>query len=289
MVKDGVSPDGLQLVTMHKSFALPSVTLVSVDYCDKRTWWHGSDRVVDEVVAIGGAGGNELQLANFPVINIWEVTEGDILVSNHYDPASYRAVVKKNGTALTDLEHSYEAGGPSSPGGDAYVVNYATGKITFDGNQAGHTFSVTYSKPNVGSFQVSPPAGYKYLIEHIELQFTVGHVWNSPMQFRVGWNNAATGGNDYVPAEFTYRKFSDILNKANLGTVVPPGGDLLQDSYQIPFDYLSGYTVYPRGTTIPESELENSMNFMDLRLKYPNPFTSCEIATASFYMIKKPL
>lgn len=286
-IKDGFTPDGLQLITVHKSFVTPSVTLVSVDYSKTQTWWHGSDRVADEIVAISGAGSDELQLANFPIINTWGFTEGDASVPGHYDPADYSVVVKKNSAALVGLEHSYEVGGPASPGGDAYVVNYATGKVTFDASQAGHSFTVSYSKPNTGSFRLSPPAGFKYLVEHVELQFTVGHTWNSPMVFGAGWNNSATGNTDVVVKPYTYRRFSDILNKANLGTVVPPGGNLLQESYQIPFDYVSGYVVYPRGTDIPTSEQENAMNFLDLGLKYPNPITNCEVATASFYLIKK--
>jgi hypothetical protein len=125
-------------------------------------------------------------------------------------------------------------------------------------------------------------------VHHIELQFGVDHTaWANPMQFVLGVNYAATGNTDYPAKVFTYRRMADILNKANLGTEVPQCGELGAKSYQIPFDYISGFTMVPKGTT-PDAT-KNTVNYLNLNMKYDLPIPGTALATASFYIFEEDL
>lgn len=293
---DEKSPDGKLLVVADKSYQRKSLTIVSPNYADRHTWWHGSIRTTDTIVtAEVGTGGTQYQIPNLTatskLINIYDITDGENSFEG-YDPANYRVIIKKDDVALdTALEYNHEAGATTSPGGDAYQINYATGLVTFDADQSASTIKISFSRSDKGTFRLNAPAGYKLKLHHVELQFSVPHnTWSNPMQFVGGVNHAGTGNTDVEAIVRTYRGMGDIFNQANLGSSVPAAGEFTKDIYQIPFDYVSGFTVLPVGTAFDPNTNFNTVNYLELRMKYDEPFdSSMEIASATFYCLQEPL
>lgn len=285
------SSEGWLKVVTNKNYELPSITAVSINYANKRTWWFGSTRTTLETVTPDGTGTIYTLAAGGEIINIYELTEGDVQTA-WYDPNGYRVRVYKNSSELVGREYGFESGSTAAnttgSHADAYTVNYQTGVVTFDNSQTGHTIEVSYSKPVTGNFKLSPPTGKLWRIHHIELQFGVDHTaWTNPMQFVMGVNYSATGNNDVAAKTYTYRGIADILNKANLGTAVPACGELTADLYQIPFDYISGFNLVPRGTT--PDPAKNTVNYLELKMKYDLTIPGTQLATASFYIFEETL
>lgn len=294
MGKPGYSPEGRQIVVAHKTFEQPSRTVVSINFANKQTWWFGSVRVAEAVSLseeLAPQGCVYPLSVEGPIINIYSFVEGDLLTS-YYSPANYKVEVKKNGISLAGKEYGFEAGSTSenTTGShpDAYKVDYANGRIVFDNPQEGHSIEVTYSRPDKATFKVSSPEGKRWRVHHVELQFGVDHTaWLSPLEFVMGTNLSTEESSDYDAVVFTYRSIDDILDKANLGTFVPACGDMTAGRYQIPFDYIAGFTVVPRGTAPNPSK--NTVNYFGLRSKYDLPIPNTQKATASFYIFEENL
>lgn len=286
------TPDGKPEFAPIKSFELTSLTVVSIDFARKKTWWFGSDRIDEVDVSSSGGLGLIYNLQNSELIDIYSISEG-VTAHDVYDPSLYRMMVTKDGNDITDKEYGYDtrlgihAPLPAANHSDAYKVDYENGIVTFDNDQSAHQIDISYSIPNAGNFQLTPPPDKKWRVNHIELQFSKNHTaWDSPMEFVVGVNYDLTGNTDVEAKVKTYRGMRDILNYANLGTEVPACGELTDSSYQIPFSYITGFTIVPRGVTPATG---NTMNYMELRMKYDLPIPNCEIATASFYIIEEDL
>lgn len=289
------SPEGNLIVVSDKSYQRKSSIIVSPNYADVHTWWHGSIRHSDvEISAIGGTDGKQYQIPNLTesskLINIYKITEGENSFTG-YSPDNYRVIVKKDDVDITEYEYGYEAGYDSSPGNDGYQIDYSTGIISFDNDKSTNTIEVSYSRSDKGTFRVLAPEGFKTYIHHIELQFTVPHnTWTNPMEFVGGINHAGTGNQDYEALVKRYRGMIDILNQANLGTEVPLCDTFTKNIYQVPFDYVSGYTILPIGTAFDPVSTYNTVNYIELRMKYDIPFdSSMELASATFYCIQEPL
>lgn len=291
------SPDGLLLISPTKSFQIPSHTVVSIDYSDTMTWWYGSTRVTGE--GPGTSDDTVFTLSGSPeLVNIYKLTAGEESRTG-YDPNDYRVVVYRNGVNITydtetgvlKDEYGFEGGSTAAGKTYPYQVNYSSGTITFDAAQTGQSITVDYSKPaSHGKFRLVSPPGKKLCLEHVELQFTSDHpTWPCPMQFVPILNGPEVGGVDYEGAPSTYRGMYDILNIFNLGTGVPAGGGFAQGLYQIPMDYISGYTIYPTGENT--SFASNTVNALELRMKYDGISldSSMEIATCSFYCLERDL
>ena len=279
-LSEAKTPEGIIEVVNRKSFELPSQTLVSIDYGNKRTWWMNSERHTDDLIA-PEPDGKTYSLPDNDIINVYEITDG-LTPTHMYDPEAYRVKVKKNGVDITHLEEGFEAGMPSIPDVDRYSVDYVNGTVVFVTNQSSHEIRISYSEPKKGMFRIESPPGKQYRLNHLELQFSAEHdPWPNPMEFVVGMNNPAMGGVDIEAVVKTYRGMRDILNFANLGTAVPPAGEFSRELYQIPFNYISGFTIIPMGA-VPTKP--NTMNYMELRLKYDKPLTNIEVSSASFYM-----
>ena len=282
----GYTPDGILKSASFKSFEQPSFTLVSINYSDKCTWWHGSTRVIGESLNPDSFG-TTYDLNNSDIIKIYSLTDGEN-PQGIYTPSDYKVIVYKNGAPI-DKEYGYENGSTaanttgSHP--DSYTIDYSSGSIHFDNDQRPASITVDYSHANTGVFRLETPANKKWRISHIELQFSVSiDEWPNPIQFILGANNQLTGFSDYPAQIRTYRGMHDIVNMANIGNTVPASGIFTADIYQIPFNYLSGFTIIPMGENITTT---NTMNYMELKLKYNLPLSGSQISTASFYIFEE--
>lgn len=285
--KKGFTPEGYQKVAVGKSYQDKSLTLVSFNFANTRTWWQGSTRVEESlsleddnqtVLLTQGSGG---------VVNIYEIADG--LSPNHqYSPEDYKVQVILDGEDISAYEYGYEAGQPIPSDPRAYQVDYALGRILFDNSQSPSSLSVSYSLPGPGVFKLSAPPDTQWRVHHIELQFSVPHgAWANPMEFVMGFQRPDVAAGTPTPVMLkTYRGMGDILNFANLGSPVPACGELTHDLYQVPFSYLSGFIIFPLDHAF-DLEQMNAVNYVELRMKYGLPIPDCELATASFYVFEE--
>ena len=141
------------------------ITLVSPNWCDKTTWHVDSVYVEDEVATDSGDHRTYVLSHN----NIIDAYHGKICFEDTLlDPAgrSYRVTVKVNGEAKTEQDPHYGTGGD-------YVINYASGTITFfQPLQVSDVVTASYHYARRGTFIIAPQPGKDLLIGAVEVQFS---------------------------------------------------------------------------------------------------------------------
>jgi hypothetical protein len=219
------NPDGVQLVdVVFRKGHTGSVsrTIVSHEYSDRTTWYQRSVRVVDEVLSEDSSG-LAFSAVNANWINIY---------SNKFT-APYNRVQQRDGTFANQSDYEYIIKVDDIVQTSGFTVDYVTGIVTFDSSQSGKTVKATYSHNDGVTFRsefiVTPPAGKKYLIEHMECQFSQSTVFNGAFRFEIWAGNtlAFFDGSDWINALYDggygqyrmdYRNFVDFINIGNLGT-----------------------------------------------------------------------
>jgi hypothetical protein len=167
-----------------------------------------------------------------------------------------------------------------------YSINYVDGKVIFDSSKSGSVVKVTYwhtdGVTNYGEWLLVPPAGKKYIVEHVEIQMTTDVVFNSPARMEI-WagSNLATYSNfpDYLfeagygQMRVDYRGMRDLINAANKGQgVIPAMGDLQNETVVIPFEYLQAFT------------LDSAQGALFRLTTINNIVATGELLTATFYL-----
>lgn len=283
-MKRGFTNEGYQRVFVTKTFEQVSHTIASINFANRRTWWPGATRHTASLSPVGSV----VQLDS-ELVCVHEIPDGSSIV-HYYTSSDYEVQVRVDGETLQNKEYGYESGMPANVDPMAYQVDYATGTLTFNSSLAGKSVEVDYSLPGPGYFKLCPPSGKLWRVHHIELQFSTSHTaWTNPMEFCGGLAHpAVAGGAEILGTKKKYRGMADILNFANLGTLVPACGELTSDVYQIPFSYLTGYSLYPAGYAFDLST-PHAASFLRLCVKYGLPFENCELASATFYVLEEPL
>jgi hypothetical protein len=240
---------------------------------DITTWYQRSVRVTDHVLT--NAGDNLNYSGLNPWINIrhaklfyneWSIPKRDGTFAKHSD---YDVIVKKNGVIQTT----------------GFTIDHFNGKVTFDSELAvedvvAASFNHLNGVSRPSEWILTPPPGYKYVVEHVELQFqqNVG-VFQDVLRFEIwanpgfttgtpkGTNIAAYDAAGWIEPYFgsawpttptamgqfraRYRSVSDIVNAANEGKgVIPACADLTQDVFVIPFNYLQSWVVDSQYATL---------------------------------------
>jgi hypothetical protein len=275
-----VSATGMPLVeaTLHTGpVGSKSISIVTPDLGDKTTWYQKSVQVVDEVLTDSGDG-LTFNSVNPHWINIdsprltythKQIPKRDGTYGKHAD---WRTVVKVN-----DVVQSTST----------YTQNFAAGTITFNSSKAGDTVKATYwhinGVTNHSEWLLTPPAGKRYAIEHVEMQFSQNTNLTDTVRFEI-WAGASLGTYGSFPdylweagyGQFRadYRGIIDFINAANEGkSSIPACGGLTQDVLVMPFNYVQAITMNStQGTLFRLCLLNNT------------PFTNSEIVTATFYL-----
>jgi hypothetical protein len=253
-----------------------SVSMVTPDLGDRTCWYQKSVQVVDETLTDSGDG-LTFTSAHPHWINIYDakltythkqIPKRDGTWGKHADWAT---IVKINDVTQTS----------------GYTVNFAAGTITFESSQSGNTIKATYwhndGVTNPSEWLLAPQAGKKYIVEHVELQFSSGMTINDTLRFEI-WAgaNLATYGSfpDYLfeagygQFRADYRNAHDIINAANQGQGhVDKFGELTKDVSIIPFNYIQAFTIDSAYGTIFRVVLLNNA-----------PYSNTEIVTGTFYM-----
>lgn len=257
------SPDDLPLVTNIKNFSWNSINRVTHDFADKRTWYYSSVGLTDEPCA------NSLDHTTYALPS--GLICPDLISDRDLLGSTYNWTVKKNGSTVTN-----------------FTTDYAAHSITFDSaNLDTDEITVTGKIQNGSVYDLEPHAGKYFLVDYIEIQVSVDSTFNDTISFELILNNATTANTDVVVGKTTFKNAKDFLNKSNYGNSFPKFGELTKSVVILPWNFVTGYKLYPAGTIVDPHK--NEFNKLRSRMINNSPITNCEIATATFYCYERLL
>lgn len=288
---------GVPRVAIEKSDK-GGVTQYSQDFCNKRTWFQGSTRVVGEVAS--GVANVDYHVEQKPMIDSFHglIMDEDNLVDSNGD--SYRAVVR-----VDDVEKTENS--PDTTDGD-YDIDYENGTVTFNTALSGSpVVEVDYCYAGSSVFSIAPMSTEVYHIEMVEIQFSADVVMNDSVVF------AAYGLSQYFIPERTNPELIDpnstLYDPANYvpaGMSIPIHIKKYKTVRNLLDDAVKAYAKYPaisssnwRGTNqetivmdwdyVRSIPLDGSKGMeMRLYLESDTEFGG-EFATATFYCSKEDL
>ena len=256
--------------------------IMSVNWCDKCSWYEGSTKVTNETLTEGTDGliftSDHI---NWIDLKHGRVTFEDIVLAEN--PNKFIVTITSDGVAMTESLVGTISGD--------YQVDYPTGTITFNSSQAGKVVVATYWYAVSGVFTVKPNAGKRLQIMYVEVQFSNDIILNDTMVF-VPYGYAGVFAPQYVPTPFAasdliplqapykYKTRNDFVNESN-GTYpsIPAfGGGGWRGSTQaiitLPWRYLT------------KTELSSAAG-MEIRITMENNMAQGgEMATATFYCVE---
>jgi len=142
-------------------------TIVTHNFCDATTWWTESERVTSGAAVV--VSGSDRKVWTLPHSNIIDVSHGkifeeDSLVSNVSHDYSVNVYV--GGVLKTERTPFAQSGGD-------YVMNYASGTITFaSAIDSKNSVHVSYSYAGGSGWWMTPSSGTIINIEFAEAQFS---------------------------------------------------------------------------------------------------------------------
>ncbi len=248
-----------------KSFTEICASRISIDFCDKTTWYYDAAQITDEILTTSD---NTIYTAiHQNIINLNKITERLFI-------PEYAVSVKKNDIVITT----------------GFTVNYTNGTVTFDSaNQPEDVIKLSYWYAQTSLFEFTPPSNKCWLVNHVESQFSANAIFNDKIVLELIYNpNPYTGNNDLVVPFGEYLTAADFLNKSNEGCVLEPFGELTKKVNILPWSYLSGFKLFPR-TIQMDLTKQTEFNALRIRLDNDQPFTQCEIATCAIYFYERSL
>ena len=257
-----------------------TMTFTTPDFTERSTWYQKSARIENEVLTDSG------DHKTFNCANEW-------LVDIHHNKLSldWKKIPRRDGTLGNFNEWEIEIKVDGVPVTAGFSINCRGGSITFDVEQIGAitaSYSHTDGVENPSEFLVIPPMGYRYLIEHVEMQFSRNINWTNSTLFEI-WAGAdlATYGDfpsylydaGYGQGRSIYRSTRDLINWCtNSYPIIPaPTREFEQDIFCFPFKFLVAAEMRSDQGTLIRIYLENNQEFVG------------EIATATLYMEMEPL
>jgi hypothetical protein len=257
------------------------LVLVSVNWCDKCSWYEGSVQVSGEAMSDMGAGltwdsANE----NWIDMRHGRITDEDgILAAN---PGKWLASVTVDGVAKSES--------PAGATSGDYQVDYPAGRVTFNSPQVGAAVVATYWRAATGVYTLKPKPGKRLKILFVEVQFSKDLVLNDTMKF-VARGYAGVFAPQYVPVPFAatdlieltapnrYKTAFDYVNESNgCYPIIPAFGGtgwrgLSQEVLTLPWKYVT------------RTDLLSSAG-MEIRITMEgNTPQGGQLATATFYCV----
>jgi hypothetical protein len=276
-----IDPDG-NLKMVPEPLAGSKFNIISVNWCDKCSWYETSVKVTDEVLTDSGDGLTfNSTHTGWTDMKHGRITDEDNILTNN--PSKWVVTVKSDGVTKTES--------PMLTTSADYQVDYPLGKVTFNSSQASKTILATYWYGVSGLFTVKPLPGKKIKILYVEVQFSKNIVLNDAMTFQA-FGYAGVFAPQYVPAPYAatdliplqpankYKRASDFVNESNgCYPLVPAFGGanrgLQNEVITLPWKYLT------------RTDLLSSAG-MEIRVGMENnvPHTG-ELGTATFYCISE--
>lgn len=191
---------------------------ITINYCDRTTWYPESKRVTDEIFSSG-----DLTIWEPATQRPWvDLTHGKITGEKKLRP-TYSAVVKVDDVVKAENP-------PGTSGGD-YAIDYATGLVTFNSALAGGSVvKVSYSYEDGSMWSIKPSAGKQIRITQVEVQMSENLELTDTVSFE-----------PYGPVEMYAPHLVDdvspnYVSSFPTGTMLPLGGS---SEYQTMQDYIN--------------------------------------------------
>lgn len=203
------------------------VYLHSPNWCNKTTWYEGSEMIVEETLVDTGDGltfRSGTNKKNWIDMSHGLMTDEDYLIqlAGPIDTVGHKKwipIVTVDGVEKTE---SYL----DTMDGD-YQIDYRNGRVTFNASQTGKEVKATYWAAKSGTFTIAPLPGKILTIVHVELQFSSNIILTDTMIFQAyGYlgafapqlvDNVNTFDNTLIPIgkPTYYKRASDYINEAN--------------------------------------------------------------------------
>jgi len=299
------NPRGQMMVEPSLRVGAPGtrgMSLLTPLLTDKTTWYQRSVRVTDQ--ALTDSGDHQSYSALAPWINIrhpylfYNEFMIPLRTGSFAKHSDFDVIVMKNGVVQSS----------------GFSVDHLLGKVTFDSPlDPGDTVTASFNHLNevsrASEWILTPPAGYKYVVEHVEMQFSIDigafsdvirfEIWANPA-FTTGspkvTNVAAYDGVSWAEPYFgsawpngptamgqhrsRYRNFTDIINAANEGKgTIPVCSEITTETLVVPFNYLQSFVIDSQMGTVFRLILEGDSELTANHGK---------LATATFYVQLSP-
>jgi len=278
--------DDVQLVdvTLRKAKAgSQNTTIVTHDFTDRTNWYQNSVPLVDEALVDSGDGltwqaaSGKRNWINIHSLKLTYDVGALLMKDGSFGPSDpYEVVVKVDGAVTSET----------------FSVDFPAGSITFSNSQAGKTVTVSYYHNDGVSgrsdYILTPSAGYKLEIEHVEIQFSKTLSFPKPviMEVWAGGSQLSDYGDfsepyfPYRQQKSIYRGHRDLINWCNNQyPIIPACGGLTDPILVFPFKYLIANELNPLTAGLILIRLYNLDD---------EPAVG-EIATATFYTISSSL
>lgn len=190
------------------------VNVISINWCDKCSWYPNSIKVTDETLIDTGDGKRFKSQHEFWIdLTHGRVTYEDQIAKN---ANTYIPIISVDGAVVdsdTDTDGYYE-------------IDYEKGEIVFSESQIGKNVISTYWYAVNGEFTVKPIPGKKLKILLVEVQFSKQIKLNDSMYFQA-YGYAGVFAPQLVPAilqatdliplgdPIIYKRMVDYINEAN--------------------------------------------------------------------------
>lgn len=202
--------------------------LISINWCDRTTWYPNSVNVEDEVLTADGLYETYSPATERPWVDVYHgklTDERDL-------HATYRVVVKVNDVVKTENSPDLED--------EDFTIDYDTGKVTFNSALTDtDVVKATYHYATDSKWKIVPNSGRVIRVVAVELQFSTNVVMMGSILFTayglVDVFAPEMMGEPYnipsgtkIPLESTvYQTMQDIINEASLAYPEIPkmGGD----------------------------------------------------------------
>lgn len=293
-----ISAAGNPIAELTLSTGIPGsfpLSVISHDLTDRTSWYQKSLQVVTETLTTSDT-------LTFASVNVWWVDFSD--ATSTITATSFQ-VAKRDGSFGKHSDwyvHVYVSGVEVTTG---FTVNFAAGTITFASAQVSVTVTATYwhtnGVTNPSEWLAVPPAGKKFTIDHVELQFAKNIVMTGVLRMEIWAGKVLAGpplavdsegyqvsgvhfpdamfgdprvpGTGYGQRRFRYRNARDIINAANEGQgFIEPFGELTEPTLVMPFNYVQAFVFDSAVGTLMRIMVEN------------NAELGGELATATFYL-----
>lgn len=260
------SSDGRPLVQMDYLEGT-KLTVISPNWCDRRTWYEKSVRVNNEIFSSSDG----WVTYDSEDSHAWvDVTHGRI-TGERAIRGSYAPIVKVND--ITKTENA-----PGTLNGD-YEVDYLTGKVVFNSAlQPTDSVKVSYSYVSGSTWTIKPDSGKKIRITEVEVQFSEDVDLKDTVSFQL-----YVGGQPYGSGTY-YQTMYDYINESNKAYPAIPRLGGLTGSWRA----MQSPTYIFRWDYKTTTDLKSSLG-MEVRVKLENETEfGGKFAVATFYGISLP-
>ena len=230
--KLGLDSEMRMRVTQEPRKTGDQAIIVSHNWCDRCTWYGQSVRVIGETLSDTGDGYGFSSAHPYWI----DLSHGRLyredIISSPYLPKVF----------VDGLQATERA--PFSDSGGGFVIDYATGIVTFTSSMAGRTITADYSYENGSRFTIVPKSGKKLWVERAEVQFSADAILNDTVHFQAWAYNPYNLPNKVpVSDKTTYKTARDYIDEANgVYPIVPAFGGLARGvavgHMVFPFNYM---------------------------------------------------